>query len=188
MTSKKIIYFIFLISFNLFFLGCASFSKDLTSDGTDLKSQTEFNKINGKYRIYSKTDSLNKNNIFESLTGIWWKSEKNKLELSNSKESFAKLTIINEKELKLDIFQNNERIKSDTLNGILRNGIFYLNQNLSISGLPYIFGTFTNDKKRIIVKDNSILIDRIKHEFGAVAIIFPAGFRNSSVLEYERIK
>ena len=48
--------------------------------------------------------------------------------------------------------------------------------------------TLKNDKKRIILKNNSILIERIKHEFGAIVVIFTAGFKNDKTLEFKRIE
>ncbi len=170
------------IVFILTISSCASFSKDVTS----INSYSEFKKIDGKYSIY--TDSLRKSNIYENLVGVWWNSEKSKLDLDPNNKYFAELKLINEKELKLIIYQNDVEMKNEIIKGKFKKGIFYVKQNLSISGLPYVFGTFINDKKRIILKDNSIFIERIRHEFGAIFVIFPAGFKNTKLLEFKRIE
>jgi len=180
----NIVVFIILI---LSISSCASFSKDISLTNIKPKTYSEFKQVDGKYRIYADSDSLN-TNIYENLVGIWWNSEKYKLDLDSDNKYFSELTLVNENELKLSIYENEVEIKSEVVKGKLKNGMFYLKQNLSISGLPYIFGTFTNDKKRIIIKNNSILIERIIHEFGAIFVIFTAGFKNTKTLEYRKIE
>ena len=65
--------------------------------------------------------------------------------------------------------------------------MFYINRKWSISGIPYIFGTFEVDRKRILLKNNSLIIDKVNNEFGAVFIIFTAGFKHFEFQEYERV-
>jgi len=180
----NIVVFIILI---LSISSCASFSKDVISTKLNPKNYSELKQIDGKYEIYADSDSL-RTNIYENLVGLWWNSEKYKLDLDSNKKYFAELKLINENEVELNIYENGAEIKSEILKGKLKNGMFYLKQNLSVSGVPYVFGTFTNDKKRIILKNNSILIERIKHEFGAVVVIFTAGFKNEKTLEFKRIE
>ena len=180
----NIVVFIILI---LSISSCASFSKDVISTNLRPKTYSELKQIDGKYKIYADSDSL-RTNIYENLVGVWWNSEKYKLDLDSNNKYFAELKLISENELKLSVYENEVEIKSEIVKGKLKNGMFYLKQNLSISGLPYVFGTFTNDKKRIILKNNSILIERIKHEFGVVVVIFTAGFKNDKTLEFKRIE
>ncbi|WP_250434079.1 hypothetical protein [Hanstruepera flava] len=169
-------------------LNCASYSKDTIKTYSKPKTIPEFGEIDGKYKIYGVSDSLNITNIYENIFGIWWNSEKYKLDLNTDYDYFAELKLVSEKELEFNLYQNGIKIKNDIIKGRIEKGIFYIKQSLSISGLPYIFGTFANDKKRIILNDNSIIIERINHEFGAILVIFPAGFKYTSLLEYERIK
>ena len=187
--TYRIVNIVVFIIFTLYISSCASFSKDIISTNLKPHTYSEFKQIDGKYRIYAVSDSL-RTNIYENLVGVWWNSEKYKLDLDFNNKYFAKLKLISENELKLSIYENEIEIKREVVKGKLKNGMFYLKQNLSISGLPYFFGTFTNDKKRIILKNNSIFIERIKHEFGAVVVIFTAGFKKTEMLGSmpERIK
>jgi len=185
--TNRIINIVILTIFILSISNCASFSKDVISTNIKPKTYSDFKQIDGKYRIYADSDTL-KTNIYENLVGIWWNSEKYKLDIEPVNKYFVKLKLVNKKQLKIIVYKNNVEIKSKVVKGKLKNGMFYLKQNLSISGLPYIFGSFTNDKKRIILKNNSILIERIKHEFGAVFVIFTVGFKNSKILEYKKIE
>ena len=183
----RIINIVVFIIFTLCISSCASFSKDIISTNLKPSNYSEFKQIEGKYRFYAISDSL-MTNIYENLVGIWWNSEKYKLDLDSNNKYFAELKLISENELKLSVYENEVEIKSEVIKGKLKNGMFYLKQNLSISGLPYLFGTFTNDKKRIILTNNSIFIERIKHEFGAVVVIFTAGFKNTKTLEFKKIE
>ncbi|MDZ4149195.1 MAG: hypothetical protein U1C58_12970 [Flavobacteriaceae bacterium] len=182
----RIINIVVFIVLTLSISSCASFSKDVISTNLNPKTYSELKQIDGKYKIYTDSDSL-KTNIYETLLGVWWNSKKHKLDLDSNNKYFTELEMISENELKLSVYENGVEIKSGIVKGKLKNGMFYLKQNLSVSGIPYVFGTFTNDKKRIILKNNSILIERINHEFGAVAVIFTAGFKYEKILEFERM-
>ncbi|WP_299124986.1 hypothetical protein [uncultured Winogradskyella sp.] len=187
--NNRLINTLIVLVFISSFSNCASFSKIPIEKHSKSQLVSDFEKINGKYLFYSISDTLKKDNIYENLLGVWWRSEDSQLELNNEDdEYYAEIKLINENELDFRLFKNEVLVKNETIKGKLKDGMFYLNQNFSISGLPYVFGTFTNDKKRIILKDNSIIIDRIKHEFGAVILIFEAGFKYDSLSEYIKIE
>ncbi|KAB1158098.1 hypothetical protein [Flavobacterium luteum] len=168
-------------------IGCASFTNNLPSNDFNKITQNDIEKINGKYRIYPIKDSTKSKNIYKDLTGVWWRAKKNNLELNNNSNYYVEIKVINSSELNLIVFENESEIARKKIKGKLKNGMFYINQKMSISGLPYIFGTFVVDKKRIGLRKNNLIIDKINHEFGAVFIIFTAGFKYLEFQEYERI-
>ena len=168
-------------------IGCASFTNNFPSNDFTKITQNYIEKLNGKYRIYPIKDSTKTKNIYKDLTGVWWRAKKNNLKLNNDSKYHVEIKAISSSQLNLIVFENEIEIAKKKLKGNLKNGMFYINQKISISGLPYIFGTFVVDKKRIGLSKNNLIIDKVNHEFGAVFLIFTAGFKHLEFQEYERI-
>jgi hypothetical protein len=168
-------------------IGCASFTNNFPTNDFIKVTQNDIEKLNGKYRIYPIKDSTKTKNIYKELTGVWWRAKKINLKLNKESKYYVEIKAISSSQLNLLLFENEIEITRIKLKGNIKNGMFYINQKISISGLPYIFGTFVVDKKRIGLSKKNLIIDKVNQEFGAVFLIFNAGFKYLEFQEYERI-
>lgn len=180
---KKILPILFLF----FLVGCAPFSKNNVVTDYEKITENNFLKLNGKYWIYPKVDSTKATNLYKNLSGVWWCDKKYNLPLNNSNKYYVEIKVLNTSKLNIKVFENEVEIISRIVKGKFKNDMFYINRKLSISGIPYIFGTIEVDRKRIFLKNNSLIIDKVNNEFGAVFIVFTAGFKHFESQEYERV-
>ncbi len=176
-------------------IGCVSYSKVARTNKYNISKQN-LHQLDGKYKIYQKkqserSDSIQNISLYKNISSDYWWKNKIEADTLNTEQDnyYIQLLVKNNSELNIKMYKNNSEIKSTTIKGKLKNGMFYLKRKIGISGIPYVFGTFLIDKKRIgITKNKNLIIDAVKGESGAIFLIFEASFEYKRYYEYEKIK
>lgn len=198
-TSKLLL----LLLVSVLLISCASFSsKDFKNDYSKI-SQSEINSLNGKYSFFpiKKFDKKNTNSDFDLSKNLInsYNYSTNEILKFDDRDSivngetkyYIQLNILSDTELSIELFKNNYSIKKQDIKGELKkDGMFYLdNKYLKCNGIPYLFGGFTNNKRRITLsKNNNLIINQAVDNTGAILFLFWAGASYNGVYEFERLE
>jgi len=112
-----------------------------------------------------------------------WRQENS---IDSTKISSVKIKILNNKMLKIDFTLNHKTLKSKIIKYRLRNNGFIKlrNNNVKISGIPFIFGEYDVNKYEIALNNNrDLILHGIEDSQGGLIIILSSGF----ALEVNRI-
>lgn len=200
---KKISRLLLLLLFPVLLINCASFSnKDFKNDYTKI-NESELNSFNGKYSFFpiKKFDKKNANSDFDLSKNVInsYNYSTNEILKFDDRDSILngetkyhiQLNILSDTELSIELFKNNYSIKKQDIKGELKkDGMFYLdNKYLKCNGIPYLFGGFTNNKRRITLsKNNNLIINQAVDNTGAILFLFWAGASYNGVYEFERLE
>ena len=200
---KKISRLLLLLLFPVLLINCASFSnKDFKNDYTKI-NESELNSFNGKYSFFpiKKFDKKNANSNFDLSKNVInsYNYSTNEILKFDDRDSILKdqttyhiqLNILNDKELSVELFKNNNSIKKQQIKGELKkDGMFYLdNKHLKCNGIPYLFGGCNNNKRRITLsKNHNLIINEALDNTGALLFLFWAGQSYNGVYEFKRLE
>ena len=159
----KSIYFILLISV---LASCASLKSDKNVNGQINLTKENLTLLNGNYSRKPLNQSENwKGDLFWSfytkgISGV-------------DSLCVAKITVIDEKNLKVTLIENDKVLKSKILKGKLKNGYFEMNRRVFF--IPAVFlNVFRTTKFRIGILDNKNLTTDFKEiAFGTGFFIIP---------------
>lgn len=182
---------------------CASFSnKDFKNEYRKI-TKSEINSLNGKYSFFpiKKFDKKNGNSNYEISKNIinsysYTTNDILKFEDQDSIQNIhtlysVELKITNDTELNIELFKNNYSVKKQQIKGKLKkDGLFYLdNKYQKCTGIPYLFGGCSNNKRRIAIsKSNTLMINEAVDNTGALLFLFWAGPSYNSTYEFKRLE
>lgn len=201
MKSTFRIFLILLISISL--LNCASFSaKDFKKNYTSINPDN-LHLFDGKFSFFpikkfdkktehSNIETLKKYiNLYNFITNESVKFNDIDSILNGKVNYQIELKIISDKELSVELFKNNQRIKKQQIKGELKkDGMFYLdNKFLKCTGIPYLFGGCQNNKRRIAISNtNNLIVNEALDNTGALLFLFWAGQSYNSAYEFQRLE
>ncbi|WP_234418270.1 hypothetical protein [Aquimarina aquimarini] len=152
---------------------CASFKKSELAENQIYLTNENLNLINGTYKNNESKGSF----PLEYFWGSFYKMKEYKsvYELVHKKKVpyFITLKVLNENNLKVEIKVEDIILKSYVIKGKVKNGYFEQNRKMYI--IPAIMlNSYHSSKFRIgYLKDNNIITDFKKIEFGTVYIFSP---------------
>jgi hypothetical protein len=200
---EKISRLLLLLSVSVLLPNCASFSnKDFKNDYTKI-NESELNSFNGKYSFFpiKKFNKKNANSDFDLSKNVInsYNYSTNEILKFDDRDSILngqttyhiQLNILDDKELSVELFKNNNSIKKQQIKGELKkDGMFYLdNKYLKCNGIPYLFGGCNNNKRRITLsKNHNLIINEALDNTGALLFLFWAGQSYNGVYEFKRLE
>ncbi|MFC5045088.1 hypothetical protein ACFSTE_16265 [Aquimarina hainanensis] len=180
--------------------GCVSYSKkEFRKEYIKLNEHT-LHMLNGKFKLYpikrfqkeTSTDNcIRYTNLYQNIVDENWNSERKADSLCTHNNTYSvALTFKDNKNLRIKLIENTTIIRDTTLSGKYKNGMFYLdNKDISIHGIPFLFGGYRSDKRRIgMTKDNNLIVNEAIGNEGAILLILAAGYQYNASYEYERIQ
>lgn len=194
---------ILLIFIIISIFSCASYSKKEFKKNYTKIDDNGLNKINGNFQFYPSKrfgkdfedrnpDSLRRYvNLYQGLID---EERENRIRfdsLRNDKKHYSvNLNLKNKTELNIKVLEDSKILKDTIIYGKLKKGMFYLdNKDLKINGVPFLFGGYQSDKRRIgISTNNNLIINTAIGNEGGLLIIFSAGYQYNTSYEFERIK
>lgn len=193
--------FLILILVSSTILNCASFSKKNIREDLDHLKDTNLTKLNGtyafhpikKYHNHSKKQIiqtpalLRTNNAYDFIIN---QDLNKKLVLDSLIENDYQISLHleNKNEIRIKLLENSKVIRDTLFSGKHKNGMFYLNNKfLRCTGVPFLFGGCTNDKRRIgLTKNGNLLINAAYSNEGAFLLVMGAGYNYNESFEYQR--
>jgi hypothetical protein len=195
--------YLFALSFILLITtsSCASFSKKEFSREYVRLEKNSISKLDGQYRFYPKkcfgdyykdvpSDSLRYKNLFQNIVYEGRDERKRWDSLTAHKKDLSiVLKLKGSTELNITVLDNKKVVRDTVLMGKLRQGMFYLDDKyLKITGIPFLFGGYRSNKRRIgISKDDGLIVNEAYGNEGGVLIILSSGHTSNISYEYERI-
>ncbi len=195
--------YLFILSLALLIItsSCAPFSKKEFSREYVHLEKNSISKLNGEYRFYPKkrfgdyykdvpSDSLKYENLFQNIVYEGREERERWDSLTTHKENLSVVLKLNgSTELGITVFENKKVIRDTVLMGRLRGGMFYLDDKyLKIRGIPFLFGGYNSNKRRIgVSKNDGLIINEAYGNEGGILIILSSGYTSNTSFEYERI-
>ncbi|MEP0262806.1 hypothetical protein [Dokdonia sp.] len=181
--------------------GCASFSKKEFSREYVRLEKNSISKLDGQYRFYPKkcfgdyykdvpSDSLKYKNLFQNIVYEEREERERWDSLTAPKKDLSVVLKLNgNTELSITVFENKKIVRDTVLTGKLRQGMFYLDDKyLKIRGIPFLFGGYNSNKRRIgISKNDGLIVNEAYGNEGGILIILGSGYTSNASYEYERI-
>lgn len=182
----KILYIIILIyGFNI---SCSSFSKIEDNKDKIYLTNENINLIDGVYLNNTEVEVLPMNYFWGKNYKMKEYESVYKLVFEQKKPYFIKLKALNEKQIQVTIFVDNQILKSFILKGKLNNG--YFEQKRKIYIIPMmIFNVYHNSKFRIgKLKNNNLITDYNQKEYTHYAFTFINNCKNLEKIEHFKVK
>lgn len=203
--TKRSIYILIITLLSITSYSCASFSKNRFRKEIDNLKEKDISKLNGTYSFYPIRryynlgreepydripDSLKYNNAYEFLVNDWYQKKK-EFDSLRKEENKYQLNLNLEKRknrLNIKVFENSKVIKDTILIGRYKKGMFYLdNKYVDCTGIPFLFGGCSNNKRRIGVTQNgNLLINEASSDLWAILIILGNGKSYNETYQYKR--
>ncbi|WP_299113378.1 hypothetical protein [uncultured Winogradskyella sp.] len=164
------------------FLSCAGIKR---YKNENQKKVSDIKSIEGTYNNMLQDSIKLYHNSFNGEIN-WRKKNRD----TTSFETF-KISVLNQKFLKIDFFKNDSLAKSRIIKYRLRNNGFVKlrNQNFRVSGIPYLLGEYDIMKYELgLTKDDNLILNGYKEQAGGLLIVLSSGIAYSVNHVYNRVE
>jgi hypothetical protein len=168
--------FLILLSTSSFFIGCATYDKEITT-----YNKLSMEMFNGDYEV--KISEESKLNLF-SILDILYREESVLPKFDFEKEFRLRINLISDDSIQMTLFEkdsfmvrsNKVITKNIKIKSTENNQIFLKNSNYKRHNIPFILGGFDVLKTRLKFDDNgNLIIDSVSKSYGALLFFIWSG-------------
>ncbi|RZM23881.1 MAG: hypothetical protein EOO88_24715 [Pedobacter sp.] len=180
--------YIFPVLIMVLFASCVSLK---TPKRTDLETWTSPMLI-GKYPVrinqIAKSGSA-RDTVFPITIWYMFKNSEGRDSAELAQATHMELRLVDKKHVSSTLFNGEKALKTDIINGHLKNGYFRKKHNLSLSGIPPFYWALSSNKMQFALgKEKQLYIDQADETNGSILIIMagtPGFTRSYTVLPYK---